>query len=120
MLGKSEPAPVQVSEKPPGFHDQEKEELLKRLKHLEEKQEVLMNQQKGSPQSEDDYSLSEKQINFALSLLEKMKHEYELAVEPSVLTVKDLNRLVAYHKYNNKGAIVNLQKKGIVKRKGTA
>jgi hypothetical protein len=95
---------------------QDKEELLNRIIKLEEKQQELINTQSNDPKNAEDYTLTNKQIEFALSLIEKM-HDYELAIEPSKLTVKDLNRLVASNRYNNKGAIVNLEKKGILKRK---
>ncbi|MEH7303426.1 ABC transporter ATP-binding protein, partial [Neobacillus drentensis] len=39
---------------------------------------------------QEDYSLSPKQIDFALALIEKTK-EFQLAVDPATLTVKDLN-----------------------------
>jgi hypothetical protein len=66
---------------------------------------------------EEDYTLSTKQIEYALSLIEKVKDEFELAIEPSLLTIKDLNRLIAYNRYKNKGTLVNLVKKGVLARK---
>jgi hypothetical protein len=66
---------------------------------------------------EEDYTLSPKQIKYALSLIEKVKDEFELAIEPSLLTIKDLNRLIAYNRYKNKGTLVNLVKKGVLARK---
>ena len=66
---------------------------------------------------EEDYTLSAKQTEYALSLIEKVKDEYELAIEPSLLTIKDLNRLIAYNRYKNKGTLVNLVKKGVLARK---
>jgi hypothetical protein len=66
---------------------------------------------------EEDYTLSAKQIEYALSLIEKVKDEFELAIEPSLLTIKDLNRLIAYNRYKNKGTLVNLMKKGVLARK---
>jgi hypothetical protein len=66
---------------------------------------------------EEDYTLSAKQIEYALSLIEKVKDEFELAIEPSLLTIKDLNRLIAYNRYKNKGTLVNLVKKGVLARK---
>jgi hypothetical protein len=66
---------------------------------------------------EEDYTLSAKQIEYALSLIEKVKDEFELAIEPTLLTIKDLNRLIAYNRYKNKGTLVNLMKKGVLARK---
>ncbi|WHX97961.1 ABC transporter ATP-binding protein [Neobacillus sp. DY30] len=65
---------------------------------------------------DEDYTLSAKQIEYALSLIEKVKEEFELAIDPSKLTTKDLNRLIAYNRYKNKGTLINLVKKGVLKR----
>jgi hypothetical protein len=97
--------------------DKDKEELLTRIKMLEDKQSEMQLAQNQKPANEEDYLLTDKQIEFALTLLDKISREYQLAVEPSTLTVKDLNRLVAYNRYHNKGALVNLEKKGILKKK---
>jgi hypothetical protein len=97
--------------------DKDKEELLIRIKKLEDKQNEMQKAQNQKPANEEDYLLTDKQIEFSLTLLDKISREYQLAVEPSTLTVKDLNRLVAYNRYHNKGAIVNLEKKGILKKK---
>jgi hypothetical protein len=69
------------------------------------------------PLQDEDYTLSAKQIEYALSLIEKVKEEFELAINPTELTIKDLNRLIAYNRYKNKGTLVNLVKKGVLKRK---
>jgi hypothetical protein len=69
------------------------------------------------PLPDEDYTLSAKQIEYALSLIEKVKEEFELAIHPTELTIKDLNRLIAYNRYKNKGTLVNLVKKGVLKRK---
>jgi hypothetical protein len=97
--------------------NKDKEELLTRIKMLEDKQSEMQMAQNQKPANEEDYFLTDKQIEFALTLLDKISREYQLAVEPSTLTVKDLNRLVAYNRYHNKGALVNLEKKGILKKK---
>jgi hypothetical protein len=97
--------------------DKDKEELLTRIKKLEDKQIEMQQAKNHKPANEEDYFLTDKQIEFALTLLDKISREYQLAVEPSTLTVKDLNRLVAYNRYHNKGALVNLEKKGILKKK---
>jgi hypothetical protein len=69
------------------------------------------------PGQDEDYTLSAKQIEYALSLIEKVKEEFELAIDPSKLTIKDLNRLIAYNRYKNKGTLINLVKKGVLKKK---
>ncbi|WLR57327.1 GIY-YIG nuclease family protein [Mesobacillus subterraneus] len=65
---------------------------------------------------EDEVRLNDKQQDYALSLIQKLGHTYQLACDPSTLTVKDLNRLTVYFKYKNEGALVNLVKKGVLKR----
>lgn len=75
-----------------------------------------VNEQKV-PNQDEDYTLSAKQVEYALSLIEKVKEEFELAIEPSNLTIKDLNRLIAYNRYKNKGTLINLVKKGVLKKK---
>ncbi|MCM3671086.1 ABC transporter ATP-binding protein [Mesobacillus maritimus] len=65
----------------------------------------------------EDYTLTPKQVEYALSLIEKVKHEFELTIDPSELTIKDLNRLIAYQRYKNKGTLVNLVKKGVLRKK---
>ncbi|WP_342431571.1 ABC transporter ATP-binding protein [Neobacillus sp. FSL H8-0543] len=67
--------------------------------------------------NEEDYTLTEKQIDYAFTLLEKVKDEFELAIDPTKLTVKDLNRLIAFNRYKNKGTLVNLVKKGVLRKK---
>jgi hypothetical protein len=69
------------------------------------------------PSQDEDYTLSAKQIEYALSLIEKVEEEFELAIDPSKLTIKDLNRLIAYNRYKNKGTLINLVKKGVLKKK---
>ncbi|WHZ06036.1 ABC transporter ATP-binding protein [Neobacillus sp. YX16] len=69
------------------------------------------------PIQDEDYTLSAKQIEYALSLIEKVKEEFELAIDPTKLTIKDLNRLIAYNRYKNKGTLINLVKKGVLKKK---
>ncbi|MFF2447489.1 ABC transporter ATP-binding protein [Neobacillus sp. NPDC058068] len=71
----------------------------------------------NQPADQDDYTLTPKQIEYALSLIDRIKNEFELAINPSTLTIKDLNRLIAYNRYKNKGTLVNLVKKGVLKNK---
>ncbi|WP_257984461.1 ABC transporter ATP-binding protein [Neobacillus cucumis] len=66
--------------------------------------------------NQDDYSLSPKQIDFALELIKRTK-EFELGTNTANLTVKDLNKLIAYNKFKNKGILINLVKKGVLKKK---
>ena len=69
------------------------------------------------PSQDEDYTLSAKQIEYALTLIDKVKNEFELSIDPSQLTIKDLNRLIAFNRYKNKGTIINLVKKGVLKKK---
>ncbi|MFP5111640.1 ABC transporter ATP-binding protein [Bacillaceae bacterium C204] len=65
---------------------------------------------------QEDYSLTPKQVEFALSLIAKTR-DFELAADPGILTVKDLNKLIAFNKFKNKGILVNLVKKGVLRKK---
>ena len=65
---------------------------------------------------QEDYSLTPKQIEFAMLLINKT-WEFELAADPANLTVKDLNKLIAFNKFKNKGILVNLVKKGVLRKK---
>ena len=67
--------------------------------------------------NQEDYTLTAKQVDYALSILVKIENEFVLEVDPSVLTIKDLNRLIAYQRYKNKGTLVNLVKNGVLRRK---
>jgi hypothetical protein len=71
---------------------------------------------KQAVSDKEDYSLTPKKIEFALDLIEKTK-EFELATDPGNLTVKDLNKLIAYNRYKNKGILINLSKKGVLRKK---
>jgi hypothetical protein len=44
-------------------------------------------------------------------------NDFELGIDPTKLTIKDLNRLIAYNRYKNKGILINLVKKGVLKKK---
>ncbi len=65
----------------------------------------------------EDYLLTPKQVDYALSLIDKIKNDFELSVDPTTLTIKDLNRLIAYQKYKNKGTLINLVKKGVLRKR---
>ncbi|WP_312476668.1 ABC transporter ATP-binding protein [Neobacillus sp.] len=67
--------------------------------------------------SQDDFTLTAKQIEYALSLIEKVNNEFILAIDPAKLTIKDLNRLIAYNRYKNKGTLINLVKKGVLRKR---
>ncbi len=66
---------------------------------------------------QEDYTLTAKQIEYALSLIDKVSNEFALAIDPAKLTIKDLNRLIAYNRYKNKGTLINLVKKGVLRKK---
>nr|WP_263327072.1 ABC transporter ATP-binding protein [Neobacillus sp. Marseille-Q6967] len=108
----------------PAISHAEVEELVEaRLKEhaaaIESTINHQLNQNKVTHQDED-YTLSLKQIEYALSLIEKVKDEFELAINPSNLTIKDLNRLIAYNRYKNKGTLINLVKKGVLRKKANS
>ena len=90
-----------------------------RIKEHAASLQTAANNQEVQKQSSDqeDYTLTQKQREYALSLIEKIKPEFELAVDPTQLTIKDLNRLIAYNRYRNKGTLINLVKKGVLKKK---
>jgi len=73
-------------------------------------------QQTTTSTNEEEHFLTAKQIDYALSLVHKID-EFTLAIDPAKLTVKDLNRLIAYNRYKNKGTVVNLVKKGVLRKK---
>ncbi|CEG27148.1 ABC transporter ATP-binding protein [Bacillus sp. B-jedd] len=110
LLGSSEPAKPQ----PKGVSQDEVEALVDaRIKeHAATLEKATAGQIK---EQSEDYSLTDKQIDFALSLLAKVK-DYELAVHPSTLTLKDLNKFIAYNRFKNKGILVNLEKKGVIRK----
>lgn len=86
-------------------------EWVKKGNYTEEIHASILDQSEG----EEDVLLTEKQQEYALSLIERLGSSYQLACNPTELTVKDLNRLTVYFKYKNKGALVNLIKKGVLK-----
>jgi hypothetical protein len=63
----------------------------------------------------EDKPLTEKQIEFAKSMIKKLEKEYELIVDYSSLTQTELNRLSVYFRYKNVGALNNLVKSGVLK-----
>jgi len=83
---------------------------------IEQSVNEKVNSAVRTPDQEEDYSLTPKQVEFALSLIAKTR-DFELAKDPDTLTVKDLNRLIAFNKFKNKGILVNLVKKGVLRKK---
>ena len=65
----------------------------------------------------DDKSLTEKQIEYAKTMIKKLEQDYELIVDYSSFTKDDLNRLIVYFRYKNIGALNNLVKSGVLKLK---
>ena len=87
---------------------------------LKEHAAAIQTQETGNNQkeisNEEDCKLTAKQIDYALSLITKLNGDYVLAIDPADLTLKDLNRLIGYNRYKNKGIVVNLVKKGVLKK----
>jgi hypothetical protein len=77
---------------------------------------VASKENEKQTENQDNYKLTSKQIEYAQSLIDKVRNEFELAIEPTELTVKDLNRLIAYQRYKNKGTLINLVKKGVLRK----
>jgi DNA mismatch repair ATPase MutL len=78
--------------------------------------ETTIKENTQKEHNQEDNKLTAKQIDYALSIIAKLNGEYILAAEPSDLTLKDLNRLIYYNRYKNKGILVNLAKKGVLKK----
>ncbi|WP_249928559.1 GIY-YIG nuclease family protein [Bacillus sp. PK3-056] len=60
--------------------------------------------------------LTEKQIEYAKSLVNRLEKNYKLLVDYNSLTNEDLNRLSVYFKYKNTGALNNLVKSGVLRK----
>ncbi|WP_211653456.1 GIY-YIG nuclease family protein [Planococcus alpniumensis] len=67
--------------------------------------------------NKDEKPLTPKQAEFAKTLLTKLEDRYELAVDFSQLTHKDLNRMSGYFRFKNQGALNNLVSAGVLKEK---
>lgn len=65
----------------------------------------------------DAKGLTDKQLNYAKTILEKIAKEYELLIDITELSQEDLNRLSAYYRYKNVGAAKNLVKLGVLREK---
>lgn len=83
---------------------------------LKEHAAAIQSTNEKQPSNRDDYKLTAKQMDYALSLIDKVGNEFKLAIDPTELTVKDLNRLIAYQRYGNKGTLINLVKSGVLKK----
>jgi uncharacterized protein YlbG (UPF0298 family) len=83
--------------------------------HASALQNTSNNQNQSNEQ--EDISLTAKQVEFAVSLIEKVNNEFELAINPAKLTIKDLNKLIAFNRFKNKGILINLVKKGVLRKK---
>ncbi|MCM3789130.1 GIY-YIG nuclease family protein [Domibacillus indicus] len=82
---------------------------------------VTINNPSGSERKQKDETmalpLTEKQIEYAKSMIKKLDQEYDLMVDYSSLTKKDLDRLIVYFRYKNVGALNSLVKNGVLKVK---
>lgn len=65
----------------------------------------------------EEKPLTQKQIEFAKTLMLKLEQNYELNIEYTKWTQKDLNRLSGYFRFKNIGALNNLVESGILKTK---
>ncbi|WP_282154959.1 ABC transporter ATP-binding protein [Cytobacillus gottheilii] len=99
----------------PDNKQNEKDIILEKLDKLEKQQQQLLDTH-SKEESKENYTLSPKQLEYALSIINTLGNNLKLNISPETLTVKDLNRLVAYQKYKNKGALINLEKKGVLKK----
>ena len=61
--------------------------------------------------------LTEKQIQYAKTMIHKLDQEYVLMIDYSSLSNEDLSRLSVYFRFKNIGALNNLVKKGVLKKK---
>lgn len=50
-------------------------------------------------------------------MIQKLDQEYELMIDYSSLTNEDLSRLSVYFRFKNIGALNNLVKNGVLKKK---
>lgn len=90
------------------------EEINKTILIAKEKENTVP---KTELENKEEKLLSSKQVEFAKTLLTKLENDYELAIELTALTQKDLNRLSGYFRFKNKGALTNLVEAGVLKEK---
>lgn len=89
-------------------------EWIKNLGYTEEIEFTINGDRRQSSETE---SLTKKQIEFAKSLIEKLGDDYELGVHDSSLSKKDFDRLLVYFRYKNDGALNNLVKSGVIRKR---
>ena len=65
----------------------------------------------------EEKPLTQKQIEFAKTLMLKLEQNYEISTEYTNWTQKDLNRLSGYFRFKNIGALNNLVANGVLKAK---
>lgn len=90
------------------------EEINKTILIAKEKENTVP---KTELENKEEKLLTSKQVEFAKTLLTKLENDYELAIELTALTQKDLNRLSGYFRFKNKGALTNLVEAGVLKEK---
>jgi glucan-binding YG repeat protein len=78
--------------------------------HINTKNKTLATNEQN-----DDKPLTNKQIEFAKSMILKLENEYELVIDHSSLTQTDLKRLSVYFRFKNIGALKNLVESGVLK-----
>ncbi|MGM0846520.1 MAG: hypothetical protein ACQEUT_16210 [Bacillota bacterium] len=71
----------------------------------------------GIVEEKNDKLLTQKQIDYAKTLVKRLEKEYVMTADYSSLTTKDLNRLLVYFRYKNERALLNLVKKGVLSPK---
>ncbi|OCA90405.1 hypothetical protein A8F94_00470 [Bacillus sp. FJAT-27225] len=106
----SNTAPPQEKQKPISTNEIEAIVEAKIKEHAETNATGQQN-----PVNSEDYSLTDKQIQYFISLTTKFN--CELTTDPANLTLKDLNKMIAYNRFKNKGILINLEKKGVIKTK---
>lgn len=93
---------------------------IKEKNYTEEINRTIHNQLDSEHEQKDEalaLPLTEKQIDYAKSMIKKVDQEYDLLVDYSALIKKDLNRLIVYFRYKNAGALNSLVKNGVLKVK---
>jgi hypothetical protein len=78
-------------------------------------QPSINTEEQESVDSDNNRPLTEKQIEFAKTMIKKLEKEYELITDYSSLTETDLKRLSVYFRFKNIGALKNLVKSGVLK-----
>ncbi|TYS18478.1 GIY-YIG nuclease family protein [Rossellomorea vietnamensis] len=71
----------------------------------------------GIAEDKSEKPLTQKQIDYAKTLVKRLEKDYVMTADYSALTTKDLNRLLVYFRYKNERALLNLVKKGVLSPK---